>query len=173
MLTVISGTNRPNSMTELVADVYNSILSNKQVEHKYLKLTQVPHSFLHDTMYAERIGGFKAIQDSYIKPADKFIIISPEYNGSIPGFLKLFIDACEIKPCYHGKKACLTGVASGRAGNLRGLDHLTNILNHIKMKVYYNKLPISTIGNLVNEKGNLNTDTRTMIEQQIDEFIGF
>jgi len=173
MLTVISGTNRPNSMTELVADVYNSILSNKQVQHKYLKLTQVPHSFLHDTMYSERIGGFRGIQDNYIKPADKFMIITPEYNGSIPGFLKLFIDACEVKPCFHGKKACLTGVASGRAGNLRGLDHLTNILGHIKMTVHYNKLPISSIGNLVDEKRNLNSDTKALIEAQIDEFLMF
>lgn len=173
MLTVISGTNRPNSMTELVADVYNSILSNKQVEHKYLKLTQIPPSFLHDNMYAERMGGFKAIQDNYIKLATKFIIISPEYNGSIPGFLKLFIDACEVKPCYHNKKACITGVASGRAGNLRGLDHLTNILSHLKITVHPNKLPISSIGNLVDEKGNLSMDTKAVIEQQIDGFIEF
>lgn len=173
MLTVISGTNRPNSMTELVSDVYNSILSNKQVQHKYLKLTQVPPSFLHDTMYAERIGGFKAIQDNYIKSASKLIIISPEYNGSIPGFLKLFIDACEVKPSFHGKKACLTGVSSGRAGNLRGMDDLTNILNHLKMTVYHNKLPISSIGNLIDEKGNLSGDTKAMIEAQIDAFIEF
>jgi len=173
MLTVISGTNRPNSVTELVADVYNSILGNKQVQHKYLKLTQVPHSFLHDTMYGERMGGFKGIQDNYIKTSSKFIIIAPEYNGSIPGFLKLFIDACEVKPCYHGKKACLTGVASGRAGNVRGMDHLTNILNHLKMTVFYNKLPISSIGNLVDEKGNLSGDTKALIEEHINAFIEF
>jgi len=122
-------------------------------------------------MYVERVGGFRGIQDNYIKPASKFIFIAPEYNGSIPGFLKLFIDACEVKPCYHGKKACLVGVASGRAGNLRGMDHLTNILNHLKMTVYHNKLPISSIGNLVDEKGNLSMDTKTVIEQQINGFL--
>lgn len=173
MITIISGTNRPNSNTELIADVYNSILSSKQVHHKYLKLTQVPVSFLHERMYAERIGGFKGIQDNYITPADKFIIISPEYNGSFPGFLKLFIDACEVKPSFHNKKACLTGVSSGRAGNLRGMDHLTNIMSHIKVTTFINKLPISSIGDMINDARVLNSSVIELIEQQVDGFLAF
>jgi len=173
MITLISGTNRPNSKTELVADVYNSILSNKRVHYKYLKLTQVPISFLHERMYMERLGGFKGIQDTYMKPAEKFIIISPEYNGSFPGFLKLVIDACEIKACFHGKQACLTGVSSGRAGNLRGMDHLTNIMGHVKVTTYPNKLPISSIGDLVDDKGILDSQVIETIEQQIDGYLEF
>jgi NAD(P)H-dependent FMN reductase len=49
----------------------------------------------------------------------------------VPGSLKLFIDACsvrEYKQNFKGKKAALVGIASGRAGNLRGMDHLTGVM---------------------------------------------
>jgi len=173
MITVISGTNRPDSKTEFIADVYNSVLTNKQVDCKFLKLTNIPISFLHDRMYAERLASFKAIQETYLKSADKVIIVSPEYNGSIPGYLKLFIDATEIKECWPNKKACLVGVSSGRAGNLRGMDHLTNILAHIGVQVYPNKLPISSVNNLIDENGKLNQESLGIINNHIDGFLQF
>jgi len=173
MITVISGTNRPNSKTEMISDVYNGILNNKQVDNKILKLTTIPISFLHERMYAERLSSFKAIQETYMKSAKKLIIVSPEYNGSMPGFLKLFIDACEIKECFPGRKVCLVGVSSGRAGNLRGMDHLTNIFNHVGCTVFSNKLPISSVNNQTTESGDLKSETLEVINKQIDAFLEF
>jgi len=173
MITIISGTNRVNSNTEIVADAYLATLNNKQVANKYLKLTSVPVSIIHDNMYTERLASFNAIQDNYIKPATKFVIVSPEYNGSIPGFLKLFIDACDIKPSFKGKKVCLVGVASGRAGNLRGMDHLTSIMNHVGASVCPRKLPFSGINNLKNADGKLNAESLKLIDEHLDEFLVF
>ncbi len=98
----------------------------------------------------------------------------PEYNGSYPGILKLLIDNSDIKNAWWNKKVLLVGVATGRAGNLRGMEHLTGSLMHIKMMVHHNRLPISLVDKLMDEAGNL-TDAGTIkaIEQQLDEFIAF
>ena len=77
-----------------------------------------------------------------------FFVI-PEYNGSFPGIFKAFIDASDIRSSFHGKKVCLIGVSDGRAGNLRGMDHLTNICGHMKMNVLNLKIPISSVGSLI------------------------
>lgn len=48
------------------------------------------------------------IQDELIIPADKFYFVVPEYNGSFPGILKFFLDACsvrEMKRSFAGKKS--------------------------------------------------------------------
>src|SRR5690606_19694238 len=82
----------------------------------------------------------------------KFIFVVPEYNGSFPGILKLFLDSIPTK-FWADKKACLVGVSDGRAGNLRGMEHLTGILQYLKMHVFYNKLPISLINKVMNEHG--------------------
>ena len=81
----------------------------------------------------------------------------PEYNGGYPGILKLFLDSVSPKE-WTNKKVCLVGVSSGRAGNLRGMEDLTGILNYLKLHVYYTKLPISTVDKVLNEAGNFISD---------------
>ena len=66
----------------------------------------------------------------------------------------------------------LTGVASGRAGNLRGMDHLADVLNYIKITVHPNKLPISIVNSVVSKDGKIiDANTLHAINQQLDEFI--
>jgi NAD(P)H-dependent FMN reductase len=69
----------------------------------------------------------------------------------------LFLDC--VPPSEWGNKdVCLVGVSTGRAGNLRGLDHLTGILNYLKAHVYHNKLPISAVDRIMNEHGKFISD---------------
>ncbi|MEM9546148.1 MAG: NAD(P)H-dependent oxidoreductase, partial [Bacteroidota bacterium] len=151
MITIISGTNRPNSRTEFVAQhVYDLIGTYTDEEVNLIKLSELDPGFVHPKMYS---GEFQhpelsEIQDKYIVPAEKWIFISPEYNGSYSGIGKVFVDALSVrryKETFRGKKLGLIGVASGRAGNLRGLDHLTTAFNYLGMVVFPNRLPLSKI----------------------------
>lgn len=175
MITVIAGTNRKGSNTAKVAKIYTEkikALTDDSVE--FLDLADLPNNFLHSEMYGNPSAEFAAIQEKYLDPANKFVIIVPEYNGGIPGIFKLLIDGSDIKKAWYHKKALITGVASGRAGNLRGLDHLTNMLNYIQMDILKNKLPISGISGLLDENGEL-TDEGTLqaIDTQIEQFLAF
>ena len=89
----------------------------------------------------------------------------------IPGVLKALIDNSDIKNVWNYKKALLTGVATGRAGNLRGMDHLSDTLHFMKMNVFYNKLPISVIDKVMDNEGHFNEETMKAINHQLDEFI--
>jgi hypothetical protein len=64
------------------------------------------------------------------------------------------------------------GVATGRGGNIRGLDHVTGVLNYIKVMVHPNKLPLSAVDKIMSADGEIN-DLRTTvsIEEQVTEFI--
>lgn len=156
MITVIAGTNRNESKTEVVAKAYFELLkSNTTEEVQYFSLQQVsPYMFL-ENMYEEvnQNPELRLIQEQYFINASKWILICPEYNGTFPGILKLFIDAMSIhrpKDTFPNKKLGLIGVAAGRAGNLRGLDHLSNLFNHMGLIIFPNKIPISLIGKFVN-----------------------
>jgi NAD(P)H-dependent FMN reductase len=114
------------------------------------------------------------LENDILTPTNKFIFISPEYNGSIPGVLKLMFDISDYKKAWWGKKALLTGVATGRGGNLRGLEHLTSILHYLKVNVHPNKLPISLVHNLMDEAGDIHDAwTVRAIDSQVEEFIQF
>ena len=166
MYTIISGTNRIDSHTEKVAKQYQKFLKEKKIDGKLLSLK--------DLNVLERNTEYAQVENEYLIPAEKFIFIMPEYNGSFPGVLKAMIDISDIKKCWWNKKALLTGVSSGRAGNLRGMDHITGVLNYVKMTVHPNKLPISVIDTVMNGEGEItNQGTLQAIDQQLDEFINF
>jgi chromate reductase, NAD(P)H dehydrogenase (quinone) len=178
MITIISGTNRKDSECLQFAKIYQDILIQKNAGSvKLLALEQIPHDWFHPDMYDYQSDSLSALQDEYMIPAEKFIYISPEYNGSFPGVVKLFIDACSVREyrrTFKGKKAALAGVATGRAGNLRGMDHLTGILNHVGTIVLPNKLPISRINDLKNGEGEvIDPATLKAIEAQLDELLAF
>ncbi len=174
MITVISGTNRSNSNTIKVARRYFEYLELKGQEVKLLDLCTLPADFVHSKMYGEPTEAFHEIEKQFLYPAEKFVMVMPEYNGSFPGILKLLIDGSDIKKAFYFKKVSLTGVSSGRAGCLRGLDSLTNMLNYIKMEVLLNKIPISGIGALLGEDGSFAHEaTLQVMHEQMDQFIAY
>ncbi len=180
MITVISGSNRRNSACRYVAQAYADALRTLTSEEvKILLLEDIPHDWFHPLMYTEdyQTASLAQIQSEYMIPAEKVVYVSSEYNGSFPGVLKLFIDGCSVrqyKATFKGKKAALVGVATGRAGNLRGMDHLTGVLNHVGTIVMPNKLPLSKIHD-VSDKSGVITDAGTLkvILQHAEEFLAF
>lgn len=174
MTTVISATNRKDSNTLKVAKEYVRLLKKKGEEVLLLNLEELPASVMSAAIFDEDDDAFVLLQEKYLFPAEKFVFIMPEYNGSMPGILKVMIDVADIEKAFYGKKALMVGVATGRAGNLRGMDHLTGVLNHLKMSVHYNKLPISRVNHELDESGQFHTPTTIrVVEKQIDEFMYF
>jgi chromate reductase len=165
MYLIISGTNRKDSFTLRIAKLYQSILKKKNIEAHVLSLTGL------DLM--DRNPAVIELEKKWLLPAEKYIFISPEYNGSIPGVLKCLIDVSDVKKVWKGKKALLTGVSKGRAGNLRGMDHLTGIMHYVGTVVHPNKLPISVVDTLFKEDEMSHQETIREINRQLDEFIHF
>jgi chromate reductase len=175
MITVICGTNRPNSFSEKIATYYCKRLAFKNIDYQYFSLESIPQNLFINEMYeGNHNESMKGIERQFLIPANKFVFIFPEYNGSFPGVLKAFIDASDLVNCWHHKKACLIGVAAGRAGNLKGMDHFTSILNYIKINVLHMKIPISSVGNVVGMNGTiLDTEIAALIDEQIELFNAF
>ncbi|MFT5166780.1 MAG: chromate reductase [Saprospiraceae bacterium] len=180
MITVISGTNRRKSRTFLIAKQIYELVRLRTVEHvELLNLEELPLDFIHAGMYQTegQNKGLRKLQDHYMIPASKFIFVFPEYNGSIPGILKLFIDACsvrEYKSTFYSKKAALVGVATGKAGNLRGIDHLSASLAHVGTIVLPGILPISSINEISDEEGFIiDKTTIKSMQQLVDNFLEF
>jgi NAD(P)H-dependent FMN reductase len=180
MITVISGSNRKNSECLRFAEKYFELLQEQTNEEvKLLALENIPHDWFFPEMYdaKQQAPSLSKIQDEYILAAEKFVFVISEYNGGVPGALKLFVDACSIRKYtenFKGKKAALVGVATGRAGNLRGLDHMADILNHLGTVVLPNKQPISQIGNLIDDdKGVVDEATINLLRTHAKSFIDF
>ncbi|MGZ3883355.1 MAG: NADPH-dependent FMN reductase [Bacteroidia bacterium] len=172
-ITIISGTNRPGSYTQKVALEYKKVLESKGFAPLLLSLAELPPDMSATDLYGKRSAVFEVILQKYIDNSTAFLIAVPEYNGSFPGIFKLFIDAVHPSK-WADKDVCLVGVSTGRAGNLRGMEHLTSILNYLKMHVFHNKLPISQVDKLYDGQAELlHEETHKAIERQLEGFLKF
>lgn len=171
-ITIISGTNRDASYTYRVACYYFEIIQKQNVGGKTLlaDFRELPKDIAFEEVYGKRRKFFDSYIERYISGSEKFVWIVPEYNGSYAGITKVFIDAVHPKFFYY-KKVCLTGVAAGRAGNLRGMDHLAMVLQYLRMNVFYNKLPVSRIEDVWDGTMPKTEELKVAIRQQIEEFM--
>ena len=173
MITVISGTNRKYSKTLIIANVYSKILSEMGAENQVFSLMDLPENIAATYLNDPKEERFNALLEKYILPADKFVFVIPEYQGTFPGIFKLLLDG--IPPKYFdNKKVAMVGVSSGRAGNLRGLDHLTSAVHYLNMHVLPMVIPISKIRDLVNADFVLSDEaTIASLKKQAERFLKY
>src|SRR6202034_4728476 len=61
-----------------------------------------------------------------IKSADAYVILTPEYNHSIPGGLKNAIDTVWLSFGFRNKPVAFVGYSGGVSGAIRALEHLVH-----------------------------------------------
>lgn len=173
MTTIIAGTNRPESYTLKLASYYQRTLKDKGLDAGMLSLAELPESLIHSDLYGKSSPEFQPIQD-IVDSSDKFLFVIPEYNGSFPGILKLFIDSCKYPGSFSGKKAALLGLSTGKYGNVRGVDHFTSVCHYMNLHILPLVLHIPAIHKELNENGELfKEDTLKFTNEQMDRFIAF
>ena len=172
---VIPGSLRSGSINARLAAVAAKEFVRADVEVTCISLADFPLPIYDGDLQARSGVPRSAINlKQMIGSHHGILIVTPEYNGSFPGVLKAMIDNTDIEKVWWGKKALLTGVSTGRAGNLRGMEHLTGVLQYLKMHVYHNKLPISVVNKLLNGEDYIgDMATLKSINDQLEEFIRF
>jgi NAD(P)H-dependent FMN reductase len=62
-----------------------------------------------------------------IAEADAYLVITPEYNHSIPGELKNAIDNVFVSFAFRNKPMATVGYSTGVGGGIRAIEHLAQI----------------------------------------------
>jgi NAD(P)H-dependent FMN reductase len=62
-----------------------------------------------------------------IAEADAYLIITPEYNHSIPGELKNAIDNVFVSFAFRNKVMTFVGYSGGVGGGIRAIEHLSQV----------------------------------------------
>lgn len=111
-----------------------------------------------------------------IREADAILIVTPEYNYSVPGLLKNAIDwASRLygDSAWNGKPAAIMGASIGAIGTARAQYHLRQMFVFLNM--YPINLPEVMIGNAserFDAKGNLTDDaTKEFIRQLLQNLV--
>jgi NAD(P)H-dependent FMN reductase len=172
MTTVICGTNRENSNSSIISKIYEELIKKEEEQVAVLYLKDLPKSFAYDEINGGKSDEFKFVIENYIKTANRFVFVIPEYNGGFPGVLKSFIDSVPPEEFYY-KKAALVGVSSGHAGALRPLDQFTNVLHYLKVEVFSNKPKLSSIDALLDDDKINDADALKRLSEHVKTFLKY
>lgn len=174
MIEIVSGTNRANSNSIIVAGIYSNILSDEGAENNIIDLKNLPKDYISSALYEEsgKNEKFNILAQRMLE-AKKFIFIVPEYNGSFPGVLKAFIDGLKFPFTLREKKAALIGLSSGSQGGSLAVSHMTDILNYCGTHVLAQKPRLSNIESYISNGEISNNLYMALIREQIREFIKF
>jgi len=62
-----------------------------------------------------------------VKQSDAFIVVTPEYNHSIPGGLKNAIDTVWLSFGFRNKPVAAVGYSGSIGGGIRAIEHLAHV----------------------------------------------
>jgi chromate reductase, NAD(P)H dehydrogenase (quinone) len=173
MIVIISGTNRPGSNTRKVTAKVESIYESIGVTTQLLDLAAMPPEIFLPASYAEKPAGFSKFTDT-ILAADGLVIVTPEYNGSLPGVLKYFIDMLPFPESFEQRPVCFVGLAAGIWGALRPVEQLQAIFGYRNAYIFPERVFMPGIHKLLDDTGRFtNPDLEKRLEQQAEGFVRF
>jgi chromate reductase len=173
MMTLLVGTNRPGSNTRKVAAQIETIYAGLKTPLRVIDLAQLPPEIFLASSYAEKPKSFQPFSDAVLQ-ASGLHVVTPEYNGGIPGVLKYFIDMLEFPESFERRPVCFTGLAAGIWGALRPVEQLQAIFGYRNAYLYPERVFLPGIGKLLDANGRLtNPDLLERLKGQAEGFVGF
>jgi NAD(P)H-dependent FMN reductase len=151
---VISGTNRPDANALKIARLILSHYKSLNIPAELYSLSDLPREIFDSSSYAAKPPAFLPVQQRVLD-ARGLHLVTPEYNGSMPGVLKYFIDMLKFPESFEGKPVAFVGEAAGMFGALRPVEQLAQIFSYRNAYLYPERVFIPGIGKALDPAGHL------------------
>ncbi len=160
-ITSILGTARPGSKTgkalALVADEFDRA---PEIEHQLIDLGSLELPIAgRGKAAAPLLAAVERVRSSH-----GVVIATPEYHGSFAGALKLFIENLGFPSALSTKPVALLGVAAGRIGAIKSLEHLRSVCSHVGAIVLPGPVSVAGVRGVFDAEGHC---TDPVVEKHI------
>lgn len=173
MITIVSGTNRRGAVSLQIAQIIANYWQNQGIACQILNLAELPTDIFSPDAYEETPVSFDAWQKA-INVSEGIVWIIPEYNGGVPGALKLFIDMLDFPTSLSGTPCCLVGIAAGYFGGLRPVEQLASLLQYRNAHIFGERLFIPNCEEeALTETGFEKVALQKRYVSMLDGFVGF
>jgi NAD(P)H-dependent FMN reductase len=173
-LQVIVGSTRPTRAADKVAPwVTGRAALHEAFDTEVLDLRDWPLP-----MFGEHMGSIgdpsdPAYSDERVRAwnrkiaqADAYLIITPEYNHSIPGELKNAIDSVFVSFAFRNKPVAMVGYSGGVGAGIRAIEHLVQVAVEVEAVPLRSTVLLPFVDKAFDAEGQP-TDPATEISMQI------
>ena len=172
-IAIISGTDRPNSYALRVATYINDQFRANGSETVLVDLQNFPIADVAGGPYGESIPSIESFNKDVLE-SDGMVFVVPEYNGSFPGILKLFIDYLPFPSAFKNVPIAFVGEASGAFGALRAVEQLQMVAAYRMAYMYPERVFINRVkDNFDDQTGPKIPIQNELMQNLIKGFAGF
>lgn len=169
---IIVGTNRPESRSLEVAKIVQEEFKANGEEVEIIELSDLPLSQLTGAEYSADKPEKLLEMNAKIDSSDGLIVIAPEYNGSMPGILKLFIDHMSFPKAFESRPVCFIGLG-GRFGGLRPVEHLQQVFGYRNAYIFPIRVFLINVWNILRDGKIHEEETAQLLKDQVKGFQKF
>lgn len=171
-IAVVVGSNRKDSINRKFAKALAKLGEGKAT-FNFIDISQLP--MFNEDLEKEQPAQALAFGEEIAKN-DAVLMVTPEYNRSIPALLKNAID-WGSRPIGKGawrKPIAITGTTPGAIGTAAVQQHLRAIMGDIGGSVLPGEVYFAFKAELFDEQDNItNDDTKKFLQGFVDRFITF
>jgi chromate reductase len=169
-IAVIVGSNRKDSINRKLAHALVR-LGEGQFDAHFARIDDLPmYNQDNEGNLPPEVVRFK----DEIARADGVLILTPEYDRSIPAVLKNAVDWGARpwgKNSWTGKPGFITGTSPGAIGSALAQQHLRSVMTGLGMTLLGGEAYVTFKPNLIDAHGNIGDDsTRTFLQGFVDRF---
>lgn len=174
-ISIISSSVRTDRKSHNVALYLEKYINdNKVAKVEIIDLKQFDFPIFEERLKFQTKPSLEALEfKNKIIASDGIIIVSPEYNGSIPASLKNVIDLLYEE--WQSKSIAFSTASSGELGGLQALTHLEFVFKKIGAFVDRSNFSISKVQDMFDDFGVPTEKEKTdeLAKIFIEEFIKF
>lgn len=170
---IIVGTNRPQSNSRKVAENIKQFYREFNEEVEILDLQDLPFHELKGEMYGKTLPESVAPWVQKINESEGLIVVVPEYNGSMPGALKYFIDFWKYPDAFEHRPICFVGLG-GMFGGLRPVEHLQQVFGYRNAFLFPDRVFLMNVWKNITSEGTLSDMVAVdLLKKQVQGFQAF
>ena len=150
---IIVGTSRPDSNSKKVALFVQKLFEQKGEKVGILDLAEIDI----DQAHGGHFGGKTPLPAKLnaaieaITTSEGLIFVIPEYNGSMPGVLKAFVDYWKYPHSFEGRPIAFIGLGGMWAG-LRPVEHMMQVMSYRNAFLFPIRVFMRDVWKLINKE---------------------
>ena len=171
-IVVVCGTNRAGALSRLLAQEAAESYRERGHDVDLLDMNELPAEILDANAYKEKADNLQTIVDRFLA-CDGAVFVVPEYNGSYPGILKLFVDMLPYPEGFDSRPCAFIGLAAGEFKSLRAVEHFQQVAGYRNAHMFPRRLFIGQSFQQFADGKLADEELSKRLHQQTDGFLSF
>ncbi|UXR63542.1 NAD(P)H-dependent oxidoreductase [Bdellovibrio bacteriovorus] len=169
---IIAGTDRPDSNTLKVSKIIQAIYKDLNEDVEIIDLREIKQHLHDDVQYGKPSEALKPYLEKVLA-SEGLIVVCPEYNGSMPGILKYFIDHLKFPESFEYRPVCFVGLGA-MFGALRPVEHLQGVFGYRNAFIFPERVFMMNVFKIINAEGQLTDELmKSLLVKQAQGFQKF